>query len=464
MPPRVVVPTLLFATLAGLTLPIVVGVLVAVGLILALTIAVGVVVQWKVALLGGAVALLAVGRIALISAPAVLSNTTLPFTGVVVGVRTEPYARVRLTEPPAFFGMNLDVAPPVDQPLAPADRVTGSCHPIPLLSSPLRARLEHVVGRCRFTVLDRIEPGRGSGKALAGLRATVARHIHQRYGEPEGAFLEGLLVGAPPTGSTQLTATLRRAGLSHLVAVSGYNLTLVVGALSPLVLPLAGRRWGSGLVALGLLVFAGTAGFEASVMRAAAMAVLQLAAYLVGRPAALARLLAQTVLLTAWADPALALTDLGFQLSVAATFGIAVLANPLADRLRFVPGVALRTSIATSIAASTGSVPVLALALGRVNPWGAFSTVLASPAVAPSMLLGGVSLLLPVGLSALLAAPTTLMLDAVLWVARAAGALPGATLGVSGPVVLGVLLGAGLGVLLLRRARSIRLPGWGISA
>jgi competence protein ComEC len=283
------------------------------------------------------------------------------------------------------------------------------------------------------------------------------------YTEPSSDFLEGLLVGAPPNGSEELAAVLRRAGVSHLVAVSGYNLTILTGALGAFFFPLFGRGWGSAALALVLIGFAGVSGFEPSVMRAGAMAGLQLVAYLVGRPAALPRLLALAVLVMVWAAPGLLLFDLGFQLSVAATAGIAFAARPIERRIGWLPdALGVRSALATSLAALAATVPVLVLTVGRVSVVAPFTTAILTPFVPSAMGFGGLSLLLAVAHPALalpVAAVEQMLLAAMLAVAGWFGRLPFAAVAVPLPALVGV---AAAVLLVRRKPRRLLpvLPGW----
>jgi competence protein ComEC len=367
----------------------------------------------------------AVVRVSLLLAahPLLPVSTEMEFRGVVVGIRTDPYTTVQLVDPPH---QRLRIRSPLDRPLHPGDLVSGSCFTGRLPGPAERWRLAGVVGGCFRQSLERVESGSTAGRSLAGIRAATAARIRSLYPEPASDFLEGILVGAPQSGSIELTAILRTAGVSHLVAVSGYNLTVLVSVLATVVLPLAGRRIGSGLLALGLVVFAGISGFEPSVLRAGAMAGLLLVAYLVGRPAALPRLLAFSVLVLVWAAPGLLLFDLGFQLSVAATAGIAFLAEPLERYIGLVPE-GLRRALTASLAAVAATAPVLLVTVGRVSLMAPFTTAVLSPLIPPAMGLGTVSILLSV-FSAELATPVAAveqaLLDAMLWVARTAAGVP----------------------------------------
>ncbi|HEU5422795.1 MAG TPA: ComEC/Rec2 family competence protein, partial [Nitrolancea sp.] len=160
------------------------------------------------------------------------------------------------------------------------------------------------------------------------LRAAILGHIP----EPAGSLTLGVVTGdeSGMTGATR--QAFRQAGLSHITAVSGWNLALVAAALALLIrgsrLPRLTRL---GLLLGGIWLYAFLVGLDASVVRAAAMSSLFLLARWRGRPADIiaALLWGITAVLAVW--PALRF-DTGFQLSVAATVALALIAPKLVGR------------------------------------------------------------------------------------------------------------------------------------
>ncbi|MCW2757086.1 MAG: internalization-related competence protein ComEC/Rec2, partial [Nocardioidaceae bacterium] len=188
-------------------------------------------------------------------------------------------------------------------------------------------------------------------------------------------------------------ADFRLSGLTHLLAVSGTNLTLVVGALLVL------ARW-CGVRARGLLVVGvlGVAAFvllarpEPSVLRAAAMGSVALVGMGSNGRQRGVRALGAAVLGLLLVDPWLA-RDLGFALSTAATAGILFLAPGWRDRLaRWLPRWAAE-AVAVPLAAQLACTPLVAAVSAQVSLVAVPANLLAAPAVAPATvcgLLGGV--------------------------------------------------------------------------
>ena len=193
----------------------------------------------------------------------------------------------------------------------------------------------------------------------------------------------GLLVGMALGDTSLLPAELehdfRAAGLTHLMAVSGANLAVVLAAGLWLArVAGAGRPTlaAVGMVLVVLLVV--VTRWEPSVLRAGVMAGLVLFGVATGRGPGGRRALCLAVVVLLLADPALA-GALGFQLSVAATAGVLWLgplaAGALPDR---VPERA-RKAVGMTLGAQATAVPAIALALGPVSLAGLPANLLGLP-------------------------------------------------------------------------------------
>ena len=223
---------------------------------------------------------------------------------------------------------------------------------------------------------------RAANRVRVGVRESMARSP-----EEPAALVPALVDGDDAAVSEQVQDDFRQSGLTHLLAVSGTNLTIVVGV----VMMLLGRtRAGPRLrLALGLLAVAGfvlLARPDPSVVRAAAMGVVGLAALSLGSRGGI-RVLAVAVIGLLVIDPWLSRTA-GFVLSVCATAGILVLGPPFADRLsRWLPRW-VAVAIAVPCAAQLACTPAIAALSGEVSLVAVAANLLAGPAVAPTTVLG----------------------------------------------------------------------------
>lgn len=277
---------------------------------------------------------------------------------------------------------------------------------------------------------------RGAAAVRAGIRAAAS-------GASPSAreLVPGLVVGDDGGLPEQTVDDFRVAGLTHLTAVSGTNLTLVVGCLLLL------GRWvglrGRGLVLLGLVgvvSFVVLARPEPSVVRAAAMGSVALLGWgsagggsgSAGRGI---RTLSAGVLVLLLVDPWLAVS-IGFALSAAATAGILLLGPPLRDGLaRWMPGWAAE-ALAVPFAAQVACTPLVAVVSGQVSVVAVVANLLVAPVVGPATVLGlaggVVEVVWPWGgqvLGHLLGRGAGLCADWIVLVAHRSAALPGAGIG-----------------------------------
>ena len=227
---------------------------------------------------------------------------------------------------------------------------------------------------------------RWAGRIRAGLRRAAARLPRSERG-----LLPGLVVGDTSQMSAADTADFRKAGLTHLTAVSGANLAVVVAAVFGLLrwTPLSVRMRAL-VTAVALIGFVLLARPTPSVLRAAGMGLLALAAVALGRPRALLPALLATLTALALFEPTLA-TGPGFALSVLATLALLLLAPgwTAALRERLPPRLApLAPAVTTPLAAQLACMPVIAAISGTVSLAAVPANLLALPAVPFTTVLG----------------------------------------------------------------------------
>jgi competence protein ComEC len=224
-------------------------------------------------------------------------------------------------------------------------------------------------------------------RAAQVIRTALRGSLERLFPHREAGLLMGLLLGDTTRLEPGVEEDFRATGLSHLTAVSGQNLVMFVAPLLAVVTAVGmGRR---GRFAVGLTAvcfFVLLAGGEPSVMRAAAMAGLTLLGVFLGRPRSPPAILGGAILILLTGDPTLAYAT-GFQLSVAATAGIALLAGPISGRLGFLPG-PLALAAGATLGAQAGVTPLLLYHFGVVPVVSIPANLLAFPAVAPAMLVG----------------------------------------------------------------------------
>lgn len=295
-----------------------------------------------------------------------------------------------------------------------------------------------------------------SGEIHARAAAGFGRGMPPR----EAELARGFVLGDDDEVDESTKEDFRRSGLAHLLAVSGQNVTLLALLAMPLLgalgIPLRERLlWVLALIA----VYVPVAGAGPSIQRAAVMGGLGLLATLAGRGSSRFYALAAAALVTLAIDPGIA-ADIGWQLSFAAVLGILLLVAPLREQIGGWLGAgpwraALADGLATTIAATVATAPLIAFHFGTFSTTTLAANVLALPAVAPVMWLGmcsaglaqlpGVPLEPLNGLNALLLAYVAQVAD---WCAAPSWAELQVHLGGAGLVV--AYLALGVGVLLVR--------------
>jgi len=176
-----------------------------------------------------------------------------------------------------------------------------------------------------YPQVERIGEGKGSWLVL---RLTQIKHAFENnidviLPEPHAAFLKGLLIGERSSLPQSLIADFQITGTSHMIALSGYNITIIASAIQwiflALTFPFALSFWlASGLIILFIIM----TGASASVVRAGIMGLLLLIAQKEGRMYRMAPALAFAAAVMVIQNPYVLRFDAGFQLSFGATLGL----------------------------------------------------------------------------------------------------------------------------------------------
>jgi competence protein ComEC len=249
-------------------------------------------------------------------------------------------------------------------------------------------------GDLRAAALSVAEPPRRIGRpgwaqrAAGRLRAGLQQACVPLPDEP-GGLLPGLVVGDVSQLAPTVTEDFRATGLTHLTAVSGANVAIIVGLVLLVARGVrAGPRTAAVACGLALVGFVILARPSPSVVRAGAMGAIGLLALASGRSRAAVPALGAAVTVLVIYDPELA-GHAGFALSVLATGGLLLLAPRWRDALRargVPPGVA--EAVAVPAAAQVACGPVVAAISGTVSAVAVPANLLVVPAIAPATVLG----------------------------------------------------------------------------
>jgi competence protein ComEC len=274
-----------------------------------------------------------------------------------------------------------------------------------------------------------------------------------------GALLRGLTIGDTEGMPAEDEDLLRRAGLSHLVAVSGSNVAIVLGSLL-LLTRRAGPMIGYPIAIAGLVLYVFVVGFEPSVLRAAVMGTIGCCAALFGSRSEPLAALGTAVTIVLLFQPWL-LWSAGLQLSVAATLGIVLWAPAIAERVPAPRPVAL--ALGVTCAAQIAVAPVLIATFGSLSIAGVAANVLAAPAVPIATVAGSLAGLLAaisLPIARVLMIPAGLAASWIAWVGRLFGGFSWAEWHL--PVLVAVAIALGLAWPAIRGGRALlqRKPGY----
>ena len=285
-------------------------------------------------------------------------------------------------------------------------------------------------------------PQRLAGVVRSGLRAATAP-----LPVGPGGLLPGLVDGDTSRLPPDVAADFKTTGLTHLVAVSGANVAIVLGAVLLVARWVGLRSRGQAAAgALAIVMFVVVARPQPSVLRAAAMGLVVVLALVTGRRRRALPALLAAVLALVYLDPTLA-RSVGFVLSVLATGALLVVAPPLRELFaRRLPRW-LAESLAVPTAATLVCSPVIASFAGQVSLAAVPANLLAEPAVAPATILGVVTACVAPWWTTgaqWIARVAALPCAWLVWVARTFARLPGAAVtwptGIAGAVDLALVV------------------------
>lgn len=209
---------------------------------------------------------------------------------------------------------------------------------------------------------------------LYALRQKTEGAINAAIPEPEASFLGGVLLGSKRNIPSDIQDELRATGTSHIIAISGANITILLGIIRQL-LPLY-KRWSQFWATLAISLFITLlTGASASVIRGALVATLSAYLAALGRKAWATPFILFSATLILMGNPLLLKADPGFQLSFAAFAGLAYLSGPISsfiekNRISGSWPAAIQGALSETTAATLGTAPISLLVFGQVSLMG----------------------------------------------------------------------------------------------
>lgn len=267
---------------------------------------------------------------------------------------------------------------------------------------------------------------RGIGQ-LFTVRTYFERHIESSLPEPQSSLLKGILFGDKRGMGTHLTEVFQRTGLTHIVALSGFNIAILVGlciTIGPYLY--LSRRLLFPVVTIILVIFILMTGASPSVIRAGMTAWVVLVAYEIRRPVHPENVLLTVALVMVLINPKIIIWDIGWQLSFITTYALIAIVPLIQRYVRHLPSLyGIRdASIMTMVAIAVTS-PLIIWHFQGLSLIALVANILIVPVIPFIMVVGGLTALLGYSAVALLwSAPAWLLLTYMVACAEYLSALP----------------------------------------
>lgn len=228
---------------------------------------------------------------------------------------------------------------------------------------------------------------------LAGIRTYLSERIFYGLPEPHDSLLTGILLGNKVKLDYDLLQQFRAVGLSHIIAVSGYNLTIVSQNIQTILGPLLGVKRSVYLSMIAIFIFVLLTGAPASIIRAGVMSVLLMAGTLLGRPTQSLSLLVVGASLIAAFQPKI-IFDVGFQLSVFATYALLRL-TPILQRIteNWIGPKTIYQNLGETLAATVVTAPIIIYYFQQFSAVSVATNILVLPFIPLLMAVGALGLL-----------------------------------------------------------------------
>lgn len=242
-----------------------------------------------------------------------------------------------------------------------------------------------------FPLIEKTGESKGNKLKIFLSRAkhSFEKNIDIALPEPHASFLKGLLLGERESLPQELVEDFNRTGTTHIVALSGYNITLVgrffTEVLLFLTIPFYVSFW---LATAAIILFIMLTGASPSVVRAGIMGILVLVANREGRPYHMTNALALAGAAMIFQNPKILRFDAAFQLSFLATLGLVYLSPRISALLSRFKDNKIKQILVETLSAQIMVLPLLIYLFGRVSLISPITNILVLLAVPYSMATG----------------------------------------------------------------------------
>ena len=237
--------------------------------------------------------------------------------------------------------------------------------------------------------------GWGIQNILIDFKENLIEKIQWKLNEPQSSLLMGIMFGQDRLFSEKFEKNIRIAGVSHIVAASGYNITILILASSKLFafLPFRARFPINMILIWGFCILSG---LSPSILRACIMTTIVLCGTLLGRKNTIHVTLPLATFIFVLIDPRIVF-DVGFQLSVMATFGLIYLQPSLANIVKKITKRDIgfvNDTILTTLSCTLTTLPITIMTFKTLSVWSILANCMILPVIESTMLLGVLAMVL----------------------------------------------------------------------
>ena len=202
---------------------------------------------------------------------------------------------------------------------------------------------------------------------LFKIKNSFINNIGKTISEPESSLLSGILLGSKSSIDKNTTEIFRKSGLSHIVALSGYNITIVAEAIMK-IFSFLPRSFGFSGGILGIIIFVIMTGASSTAVRASVMALIVILASVTHRNYQAGRALVIAGVLMVIINPKILVFDMSFQLSFLATVAIIYVSPILKNKFSFITEkFGLRETVSSTISAQILVLPLILNKMGVLS-------------------------------------------------------------------------------------------------
>jgi len=224
-------------------------------------------------------------------------------------------------------------------------------------------------------------------KYLIKLKISFVASIRKSMSYPESALSSAILIGNREDMPDSLNQNFKSVGLSHIVAVSGYNITIVI-AIIWLILRYFGRKTAFILTSLISLLFVLLTGAESSIVRGAVIAEILLIARFLGRKPNSTIFIFLAAFLMVMLNPLILKSDIGFRLSFFAFIGLVYLSPLLQEKISSRIPEIIKNPLTETLSAQIFTLPILLTISKQISLFSILANILILPIIPLSMLVG----------------------------------------------------------------------------